>query len=289
MRLNYLINLEENKPTNILKRVVAGLIDMVLLFFIHFGLYSLALITPLGNLVNNYTDALKMIQDNCKLETGYGEVVQIEKGKEDNYHLYTAYKEDGTTVDYYYIIKNVEFATPSDKQAKYNEYVSKIKEDKSYTVTTYLGKTFTLTHSEASTYRHIHNYLLTISIGFVLEALFFLTMPLIKNIGQTPGMWVAGIRMISVKDYLKPKWTQYLGRFLFIFFVESALPYFFLAEYTLLVVPGVLFLFLLFFKAKNRTLHDLVSGIMVIEKITFVDHSIDKDIIDYQEVKENKD
>ena len=54
------------------------------------------------------------------------------------------------------------------------------------------------------------------------------------------------------------------------FLVESCLPYFFLAEYTLLVVPLILVIILLFNK-DNRTLHDFVSQVKVIDKRTFVD------------------
>ena len=54
------------------------------------------------------------------------------------------------------------------------------------------------------------------------------------------------------------------------FIIESCIPYFFLAEYTLLVVPAILIVILLINK-DNRTLHDLVSGIKVIDSRTFVD------------------
>lgn len=270
---------KENQPTNILKRIIAGLLDIVILFFVHFGLYSLTLITPLGNFVNNYTDAQMMIQDICKLETGYGEEVEIEQGKEGNYHLYTKYNDDGT-VAYYYIVKNVSFASKEEQVKKYNEYVKLIKENKTYTVTTRLGETYTINYDDAAAYRHIHNYVLTISIGFVLEAVYFFAIPMIKNNGMTPGMFIANIRMISSRDYMKPKWSQYLGRFVFIFFIESSLPYFLLAQWTMIVVPAILAVVLFFFRKKNQTLHDLVSGIMVIERSTFVNHAQDNDIID---------
>ena len=54
------------------------------------------------------------------------------------------------------------------------------------------------------------------------------------------------------------------------FIVESCIPYFFLAEYTLIVVPLILIV-VMFFNKDNRTLHDLVSQIKVIDKRTFVD------------------
>ncbi len=286
------INIDnENKPTTVMKRFLAGLLDIIILFFVHFGLYSLTVISPLGNFVNNYTDAQKMIQDQCKLDTGYGEIVQINEGEQGNHHLYTKYKDDGT-VEYYYIVKNVSFTTREEQQAKYNEYVNEIKKDKTYTVTTYLGETYTINHSDASTYRHIHNYVLTISVGFVLEILYFFVIPMIKNNGMTPGMFITNIRMISSRDYMKPKWSQYFGRFLFIFFIESSLPYFGLAEYTMLAVPAILAVFVIIFRKKNQTLHDLVSGIMVIERSTFVNHAQDNDIIDLNatdnDVVENK-
>ncbi len=96
--------------------------------------------------------------------------------------------------------------------------------------------------------------------------------PVIKNNGQTLGMMVCQEKMINPKYVGQARWYQHLGRFAFMFIVESCIPYFFLAEFTLLVVPLILIIILLFNK-DNRTLHDFVSQVKVIDKRTFVDTS----------------
>ena len=281
---------EENKPTNLFKRIAAGFIDTFLLFAAAYGLYSLALITPVGDNIKSYRDCVVQIQDRCKLETGYGEKVTINQGEEGDYHLYSEDTETGVT---YYIVKNVEFATASEKQTVYNAYVTLLNDnEKSYEITAY-GHHYTgISFGEASTYYHIHNYLVTaVLIGGVLELTWFFIIPLIKNCGATPGMLCAGIRMISSKDYFKPRWTQYLGRFLFIYFIESLFPYFLIPQVTVVIVPLILMIILFFGRKKSRTLHDFVSSIMVIEKTTFIEHKSD-DIIEvdaFDVIKDKED
>ena len=247
-----------NSPAPIGLRLFAGLIDMVLLFFIHYGLYSLALITPIADAMNSYRSEMQMIQDDYKLSTGYGEIVYLESPEEqqsDYPNLILYQEEDGEKR--YYVVKNVQFESATEKQAVYNEWLALVQKDEKYL--------------DLSTYVHLHNFIITaVFVGGVVEAIWFFAIPAIRRNGQTPGMMVCGIRMISTKDYSKARWYQHLGRFFFIWIVESCIPYFFLANWTLAAVPAVLAI-LVIATPRKRTLHDLISAVMVVRKADYTD------------------
>lgn len=247
-----------NSPAHIGLRLFAGLIDMVLLFFIHYGLYSLVLLTPVADAMNSYRYEMQTIQDDHKLATGYGQILYLGSAQEqkDNYPNHILYQEEEGEKRYY-IVKNVEFSTPSEKQDVYNAWLDELNHDDKY--------------QDLSTYVHLHNFIITaIFVGGVLEFVWYFLIPNINRCGQTPGMMVCKIRMISTKDYSKPRWYQHLGRFFFIWILESCVPYFFLANWTLAAVPAVLAVVMIA-TPRKRTIHDLVSAIMVVDKGSFVD------------------
>ena len=245
-----------NSPAHPLPRLIAGLIDMVLLFFIHFGLYSLVLKTPMVNTMNSHREAMQVRQDELKLETGYGEIfyINLEQYESDysNYHLY---QEEDT--EKYYIVKNVTLESPEEQASLKKQWESLVQADDRYT-------------DESMAY-HLHNYLITaVFLGGIIEAIWFLVIPLIKGCGQTIGMMICGIRMITVTYYGKPKWYHFVGRTLFIYVIESCLPYFFLANWTVIAIPAVEVISILA-TPRKRAVHDLVSSVMVVKKSDFVD------------------
>lgn len=241
-------------PTSRLKRYIAGLFDTVLLFFIHYALYSLVLLSPIANTMNSHMQEMIVIRDGYKLSTGYGEKHNLTLEEYNkNYSAYHLYSE-GDPIQYY-VVTNVQFESEELRAATYKEYEKATLADDAF-------------QGEMTAY-HIHNYLITAALcGGVLEAVWLLIIPLIRGCGQTPGMFITGIRMISTKHYGKPKWYQYLGRFGFIFVVESLLPYFFLSQWTLIVVPIIEIIFIAVTE-RHRALHDLVSATMVVEKAAF--------------------
>ena len=247
-----------NTPTPRLKRLIAGLFDMVLLFFLHYALYSAIIHTPIADTMNSHVEEMKVIRDGYKLSTGYGKklYLDLEQHAADypTYHLFT--EIDGESQKYYVVVLN-DFPTKAEEESAYKLYEEQTLADDAF-------------QGELTAY-HIHNYLITAPLcGGILELIWFLIVPLIKNCGATPGMLIAGIRLISTKYYGKPKWYQYLGRFAFIFLIESLFPYFFLAQWTLLVVPAVHILFIVA-TPRHRALHDFVSSTMVVDRANFVD------------------
>lgn len=228
------------------KRILAGFFDMVIMFFATMGVYMLVASTPIANNYNNYKNEAIQIEDSYKLSTGYGEKIYLINNNGDN-EGHIVYKEEGT--DFEYFVRNV--LNPSEEVK--NAYTSAVNADDK--------------HGLLLTYMNIHRYLMTAVIsGGIVELLCIFVVPAIKSNGSTPGMWICGIRMVSTKDYERPKWFQYFLRFLFMYVVESLIPYFFIGQWTMVAVPVIL-LIVMFVNKKNKTLHDFIGSVMVIERI----------------------
>lgn len=241
-----------SKPT-IFARLLSGLIDMVIMFFFHYALYSLVLLTPISNNLHNYWNQMQLVKEDIKVQANYSyeEVVANDYSGDKFLH----YNEEE---DYYYIVNDIDFKEDTEAKNKaIATFQEIIQKDDLY--------------NGLSTSYHLHNFVVTALLcGGITELIFIFIIPVIKNNGQTIGMMICQEKMINPKYAGQARWYQYLGRWAFMFIVESCIPYFFLAEFTLLVVPLILIIILMFNK-DNRTLHDLVSQVKVIDKRTFVD------------------
>ncbi len=242
-----------NAKPHFFKRVVAGLIDMVIMFFFHYAIYSLVLITPIANTMNNYYQNALLAAEVLKVEANYAEKQVVESDYSGDYLLHYDYTENQ-----YYIVVDIDFGEDATaKEEAYNTYKELLQTNDYY--------------NDLVFKYHLHNYLITAFLcGGLTEIIFLLIVPLIKNCGQTLGMLVMSFRMYNAKYVGKPKWYQYVGRFFFTFFVISAIPYLFMAEWTIIVVP-IVTLIIMSFNKNNRALKDFVSGISFVEKKTFVD------------------
>ncbi len=260
-----------NSKPSLFKRLLAGLIDMVIMFFFHYALYSLVLLTPISQSIRDYRNSALNIQEVIKVQSGYGVEEVVDKSTYSGSKI-VHYNKD---TDYYYVVNDKDFGEDkAAKQEAFSNYTKMLNADE-----TYQGYLFSY---------HLHNYLVTVFVcGSITELLFMFVIPTIKNTGQTIGMLICSIKMFNPKYSGKAKWYQYLGRVGFMFFVESALPYFFIAEYILFIIPIILIVVMLLNK-NNRTLHDLVSGVMVIEKKTFVDNE-SSEVIDAQIINIEKE
>jgi uncharacterized RDD family membrane protein YckC len=250
---NLIRDLGPNSKPTIFARLLAGLVDMVIMFFFHYALYSLVLITPISNNLHKYWNEMQLVKEDIKVQAEYSTEEKVDSGYSGNKLLH--YNEEE---DYYYIVNDIDFK--EDTEAK-NKAVAAfqeiIKKDDLY--------------NDLSTSYHLHNFVVTALLcGGITELIFIFVIPIIKNNGQTLGMMICQLKMINPKYVGQARWYQHLGRWAFMFLIESCIPYFFLAEFTLLVVPLILIIILLFNK-DNRTLHDFVSQVKVIDKRTFVD------------------
>ena len=241
-----------SKPT-LFSRLLAGLVDMVIMFFFHYALYSLVLLTPISNNLHTYWNGMLLAKEDVKVQAKYSEEEVVDSNYSGDKLLH--YNEEES---YYYIVKDIDFGEDTaSKEAAIASFQELIQKDDMY--------------NGYSTSYHLHNFIVTALLcGSVTELIFIFVIPIIKNNGQTIGMMLCQAKMINPKYSGQARWYQHLGRWAFMFIVESCIPYFFLAEYTMLVVPTVLIAIMLLNK-NNRTLHDFVSQVMVIDKRTFLD------------------
>ena len=115
---------------------------------------------------------------------------------------------------------------------------------------------------------NLHSYLLKLLAGFVAEAAVLAAVPLIANTRGTPGKLLTGLIPFSVKKQKKASALTVLARFAFIFIIDSAFLYLFTGIMTFLLVP-VLRLIEILLNSKNKTICDAVTGIMIIEKLSY--------------------
>lgn len=242
-----------NAKPHLLKRLFAGLIDVVILFFAQVLLYALLAMTPVASYVNKYQNKIITLQEEYKVAAGYALEEQVESTYNGKSILH--YNEES---EYYYIVHEVDFGDDTEaKNTAYKAYVEMLNQSDYY---------------EDLTFKyHLHNYILgALVCGGIVELIMFLVIPLINNCGQTPGMLIMSIRLYNPKYMGKPKWYQYLGRFAFLFIVMMAIPYIFLAQWTVLAAAG-LDLVVLLLNKQNRGIEDFISGVAYVEKKTFKD------------------
>ena len=115
---------------------------------------------------------------------------------------------------------------------------------------------------------NLHGYLLKALAAFLAEALLFLLIPLLSKDRQTLGKILTGIMPFSERRQSRAKWYQAVTRFLFIFFADSLGLYLLTGILTFLLVP-VLRLSEMLLSKKNRTVCDAMTGVLIIEKLSY--------------------
>ena len=258
-----------NSKPPISLRLAATFIDIVIIFFGAFGLYSLFNVTPITQPIKNYRTEMISIQDSAMLETGYGVKTVITPDNEKTYSSYLHHTDDNGVV---YVVTKAENIT----QEIYTSYTNSVNNNPRYK-TVYFNYIFS-------------NYGIVSLAIFIDELVFLFIIPLANKYRATIGQLFAGIQCINVRIENRARWYNLLGRFFFIFIIDSALPYIFLAEFTPLVSGSVMLIWLLFNTNTNRTLHDIVSGTMLILKKTFTpmvqEQTFDEDSMEIEEEKE---
>ena len=249
-------------------RLAATFIDVVIIFFAAFGLYSLFNITPLAKPVKNYRNEMILIQDATMLETGYGVKTVITPDNEKTYKDYLHHTDEGGVV---YVVTRSENIT----QEIYTSYTNAMNNNQRY-------RTISFNYI-------FSNFGIVCLAIFIDELVFLFAIPLANKYRATVGQLFAGIQCINVRIENRARWYNLLGKFLFIFIIDSALPYLFLAEFTPLVSGSAILIWILFNNKTNRSLHDIISGSMLILKKTFTpmvqEQTFDEDSMDIEEEK----
>lgn len=246
-------NPNENKPLPFMLRFAYTIIDFGTIALLFFGLYQLALHTPISSNLHKASDEMIEIQKETGESTGFFVKTYLEEGQTTNAQTY---KDDGGT--YYYVTQD-EFKQDYLNSLNNNQTYKDLKFN--YTVNSFSISAGALTISELN---------------------FLLIVPLINKRRATLGLLFANGQMISKKYVSKARWYQVLGRFAFVLIIDSLPLLFFVGEGILMVVP-VVTLLVSFTNKERRTVHDLVTGIKIIDKASYVplvDHDITDSIAD---------
>lgn len=265
---NKTIELGANHKAIWYKRMIATFFDGVVLFLATYLFFYLINLTPIADHAKSYREEMTLIEDEAKLDTGYGYKVVVKQGEEGNYYLH--YDEGN---DEYYIVKNVQYPSSEITTA----YQTILKENNKYS---------DLTFSYL-----INNYGMLFGAGFVSELIFLFVVPLANKKRATFGQLLCGLQLISTKRNDKAAWYQLLGRLFFIYIIESVVPYLIMGMWILLVVP-LITLLIRFFNDDSRSLYDFVTVTKLIEGKTFLPPAYDEeedDVIDVTSTEEKKE
>ena len=115
---------------------------------------------------------------------------------------------------------------------------------------------------------NLHAYLLKLLAGFIAEAAVLVAVPLISKQRGTPGKLMTGIIPLKEKKQTKADTKTILLRFVYIFIIDSAVFYLFTGIFTFLLIP-VLRLVEILVNKKNKTICDALTGVMMIEKLSY--------------------
>ena len=115
---------------------------------------------------------------------------------------------------------------------------------------------------------NLNGYVLKLLAGFAAEAAVLLIVPLISANRGTPGKLMTGIIPFNEKKQVKASASAIAARFAFVFIIESALPYLLAGIMTFLLIPVIRFTEMLLNK-NNRTICDALTGITLIEKLSY--------------------
>lgn len=115
---------------------------------------------------------------------------------------------------------------------------------------------------------NLHGYLLKAAACFLAEVLVLLVIPLCNLSRATPGKLMTGILPFNERRQSKAAGYQILYRFLYVYLIDSLLLYLLTGILTFLLVP-VLRLTEMLLNQKNKTICDGITGVMIIEKLSY--------------------
>ena len=243
-----LANNKENRKPAFIQRLASGLVDLCMVFLLYWGMYTICMNTPISSGFDQYNIQVADIQDNAKLDTGYGEKVILTPENKEQYVNYYSHIDEN---DEEYVVVNIK--NPSEEITK--AYVTKLQNNPVYSAAVF-NRRFVL-------------YGINVLSGFVSTAILLFAVPMFNKRRATLGQLAGEISMFSIRFETYPRWYHMLGRYLFIFIFEAALPFMFLELYKFILMPA-LFLIVGSLTNRGQTLHDLISRVRPIDKKSYV-------------------
>ena len=114
----------------------------------------------------------------------------------------------------------------------------------------------------------LHSYLIKAVAGFLAMMPVLLVTPFLNRYRATPGKLMTGIMPFHERRLRTAVWYQILFRFLFVFLIDGLGLYLLTGVWTFLLVP-VLRLIEILCSRKDKTFCDMITGIMIIEKLSY--------------------
>ena len=114
----------------------------------------------------------------------------------------------------------------------------------------------------------LHSYLLKAAAGFLAMLPVLLAVPLLNRDCATPGKLMTGVMPFNERRQTRARWYQTLLRFLFVFLLDGLMLYPWTGILTFVLVP-VLRLTAILCSRKDKTICDMVTGIMIIDKLSY--------------------
>ena len=115
---------------------------------------------------------------------------------------------------------------------------------------------------------NLHSFLLKALAALIAELILFLAVPLMSRTRATLGKMLTGLVVFSEKRQNRASWYQILGKFVFIYIIDSLSLYLWTGIYTFLLVPVIRFIVMML-NRKDKTVLDYVTSTMVIEKMSY--------------------
>ena len=115
---------------------------------------------------------------------------------------------------------------------------------------------------------NLHGYLLKALAIFAAEGILLLAVPLLNRERMTAGKRLAGVMPFNERRQSLARGIQIFNRFLFVFLLDSLALYLLTGTMTFLLVP-VIRLTEMLLNRKNKTVCDFLTGIMIIEKLSY--------------------
>ncbi len=114
----------------------------------------------------------------------------------------------------------------------------------------------------------LHGYLLKVSAGLLATFPVLLATPFLNRNRATPGKLMTGIMPFHERRQRRAVWYQSFFRFLFVFLIDCMGLYLLTGIWTFVLVP-VLRLIEILCSRKDKTILDMMTGILIIEKLSY--------------------
>ncbi|MBQ5991068.1 MAG: RDD family protein [Clostridia bacterium] len=114
----------------------------------------------------------------------------------------------------------------------------------------------------------LHGYLLKVSAGLLATFPVLLATPFLNRNRATPGKLMTGIMPFHERRQRRAVWYQIFFRFLFVFLIDCMGLYLLTGIWTFVLVP-VLRLIEILCSRKDKTILDMMTGVLIIEKLSY--------------------